>query len=208
MKGIITIGLPASGKSTWARKMAKTHDGVSIIERDAIRKSLLSPFSWEKWDKNREAEVDKQWEGALRNTKSNMVIVADTHLSVATAMRTISILKEIGCNQVEAIVFDLDPEVCIQRNAMRGTLSVPESAMKMLVERSQTDLPKIVSSLQEKDVSVSWHKATICGSCQHFRKAAGDTSYGYCHKNTGDSIAAMIERSRLLLATQECRHMD
>ncbi|CAL9992741.1 polynucleotide kinase [Vibrio phage D484] len=45
MKVIVTVGVPASGKTTWAEQFcAKT--GAVNVNRDDARQELFGPFKW------------------------------------------------------------------------------------------------------------------------------------------------------------------
>ena len=81
MKAIVTIGLPASGKSTFAKTLEP--QGFIVIERDRIRKSLAgeSEFSWETWDLQNEkkvTEIEREAIGDAAKQKRS-IVVSDTN---------------------------------------------------------------------------------------------------------------------------------
>jgi len=90
MHAIITVGVSASGKSTWAEKHCAAepyqwHES----NRDEIRKIIFSelhgslPFSWKKWNWKHEGRVTEiQWHQIKSAAENKLnVIVSDTNLN-------------------------------------------------------------------------------------------------------------------------------
>jgi len=85
MKAILTIGVSASGKTTWANSFVKENPDWVIICRDDIRTTLMGgKLDWSKWNWKREDEVTKIQEQMILDAKKNKknVIIADTNLPV------------------------------------------------------------------------------------------------------------------------------
>jgi len=85
---IFTVGVSASGKTTWSEQFAKSHPNWVVISRDYARADLLSPgkFSWTAWKKRGsrgEKEVNFLVESAIDMAirRGIDVIIADTNLS-------------------------------------------------------------------------------------------------------------------------------
>ena len=77
---ILTVGLPQSGKSTWARE-----SGYPIVERDAIRKTIApvgflgNPHRYY-GEENRVTEIQQIMVESLFNAGCETVVVSDCHL--------------------------------------------------------------------------------------------------------------------------------
>lgn len=92
MKAIMTIGAPASGKSTWARKFIEDKD-YAIIERDKVRLRIqqrdgvvdanATEVCWPKWNFKLENEVtDMVRADIVRAAGMGMnIIISDTNLN-------------------------------------------------------------------------------------------------------------------------------
>lgn len=95
MKAIVTVGVPASGKSTFALEKIKEAAGKGVfmleINRDNIRKDLFSDlygssdqsFTWDKWNWGWESKVTKAAEGLIQHAVDTKldIIISDTNLN-------------------------------------------------------------------------------------------------------------------------------
>lgn len=113
----ILKGLPASGKSSWAKeKVAKSNCSIKRINKDDLRAMLDSS----KHSKGNEKFVLKtrDWLIRMALNEGKHVIVDDTNLNTIHEERIKEIAKE--CNAVVTIKwFDVKPEVCIERDLKR-----------------------------------------------------------------------------------------
>ena len=50
---ILMIGLPASGKSTFAKRFKEENQSCEVVEGDAIEKQISQEFTPEKWKESR-----------------------------------------------------------------------------------------------------------------------------------------------------------
>ena len=101
---ILTIGLPRSGKSTWAKKT-----GFPIVNRDAIRLALHGqPFLKEA--ESMVTAIEDYMVKSLFLAGHNFVIVDATHLKKRYIERWIS-----DEWKVKAKIFLTPEEVCVQR---------------------------------------------------------------------------------------------
>ena len=126
----ILVGIPGSGKSTWAKREANKETDI-IISRDEIRFSLLNEndeyFSKEKlvW-KTFIKEIQK----AIDENKENIFIDA-THLNRINRDKVQNALNIPDHYNVYAACFITPLDVCLERNAGRtGRAFVPEEVIR------------------------------------------------------------------------------
>lgn len=132
-KFVMTVGMPASGKSYFAER--EREKGAVIISSDAIREELYSDVN----DQSHNAEVfdvmKKRTIAALRN--GDYVIYDATNLN---AKRRINFLKELRreVKEFEAIciVFVVPYEECCERNKNRER-TVPDYVMERMYKNFQ-----------------------------------------------------------------------
>lgn len=144
-KVILMGGVPASGKSTFAKMFCKEmrDRGVNTIyiSRDEIRYSLLKDE-----DKyfSKEAEVKKVLQRKIASSKNADYVVIDaTHLNPASRGRTqrmaASISKDIMIYYIMAPL-----ELCLKRNALRqGRERVSDDALTSMYYTQRAPKPSI-----------------------------------------------------------------
>ena len=130
----ILCGIPASGKSTWAKNNKDILNGnTMVVSRDKIRYSLLKNgdkyFSKEKEVYNIFIKVIKF---GLNNKNINNIIIDATHLSVGSRRKLlISLEKELKKVNVFGIAFSTPLDVCLKRNTKRcGRAKVPKEQLE------------------------------------------------------------------------------
>lgn len=141
MKAIVTVGLPACGKSTYARRLEKA--GWDVLERDRIRQEIMmereQEFSWEAWDLIDEDEVTQRFDARLswliRQRRS--FIISDTNLNESRRGALVSLLRDKGV-EVSVVLFDVPFRDLRTRNAARGGFAVPHSAWGRLISLWKT----------------------------------------------------------------------
>lgn len=130
MKAIVTVGVSASGKSTWAdshvREMAVASQTWKKIERDCIRRSILiekgvcHELQWDKWR--------FKWEKVVNSIQTEMIesaagsrtniIISDTNLNKDRRRWLINRLKGFGYD-VEEKWFPITFEEAVARDNKR-----------------------------------------------------------------------------------------
>ena len=117
----LTVGISASGKTTWANEQCRKGNTINI-NRDDLRFSLFGVNSWKdyKFTKQRESLISCLQETMAREVlDSGMhVIISDTNLNEKTRQRWKNFCKVFKCKYIEQI-FNVDVEECQKRNAMR-----------------------------------------------------------------------------------------
>ena len=90
LQAIITLGVSASGKSTWARQHCQANKGWIMIERDEIRQMIFrnkrppnESFTWKAWNWKWEDEVTDYVKECVAEAAGRglNIILSDTHLS-------------------------------------------------------------------------------------------------------------------------------
>ncbi len=125
---ILTVGIPASGKSTWARERQTSHQlPVDIVERDIIREELTGTRQ------NFEHEIEvtriaqRRVSDALRAGRT--VIVSDTNLRKRYRREWEDFATYYGATY-EEVWFDVPFDECMRRNAARPEgYVVPDEVM-------------------------------------------------------------------------------
>lgn len=134
MKLILTVGIPGSGKSTWARETAAERyglwGGLLVLERDEIRRELTGDIR----NHSREVEVtriqhDRAREALLRGVN---VVIADTNLKSKYRQPWARLAAETGAEYVVHVI-DTPLEVCVERDAQR-----PNPVGREVIERMHT----------------------------------------------------------------------
>jgi len=113
-KVILTVGIPASGKTTWARKYAHDVGNTVIVSRDDIRHA----HNWKSGtNENFVTDIHRaQIEAALLNGFD--VIVADTNINTTFRNRLVKFAHEHGAD-VEIKMFPIGLDEALLRNIGR-----------------------------------------------------------------------------------------
>lgn len=127
----LLVGIPGSGKSTWAREQLNS-ESKHWISRDIIRFGMVQEdeeyFSKEKEVFNlfvRAVQAD------IDSNSITDIYVDATHINEASREKLLRRLKNLENVNLNAIVFDIPLEVCLERNAQRtGRACVPETAIR------------------------------------------------------------------------------
>lgn len=126
LKAIMTMGISACGKTTWAKQFQKDELAQgriwSIVCRDDIRAELqgLPNVDWKAWKWKDESKVNKiqteKFHKAARNGWN--IIVADTNLNPKTRQKLNDTLTRLGY-EVEIKEFHISLEEAWKRDAAR-----------------------------------------------------------------------------------------
>lgn len=122
MKAIITVGVSASGKTTWAKAHAR-ETGAIISNRDDLRFSMTGAKDWSeyKFKKSFEAIVTliQREQAACAAALKNDFILSDTNLNNEKNNNWKIYLESIGYT-VETKVFDVTLEEALRRDTLRA----------------------------------------------------------------------------------------
>ena len=118
---ILTIGLPASGKTTWALQFIKDNPEYYNVNRDDIRLMLQGRGRYNKFTKTREQLVSNiQFNTAdfiLEDGKS--LIVSDTNLNPMVQQKWKDFAKSRNVPIVEKLFTDIPLGVILERDKLR-----------------------------------------------------------------------------------------
>ena len=139
-KLIIFHGLPGSGKSTMAEKMAKSDPANTVLlNRDDMRTELFTPaYHKRNPDRKSEAEVSRRLKELLETSlqQGKTVIDDNTNLNPKYLDGNASSARKFGA-EIEQIYVDVPVEECKKRNKKRGASGgreVPEHVIDRMAE--------------------------------------------------------------------------
>lgn len=140
----IAVGIPASGKSTYARELFK--DGWVVTERDWHRRQMspMQDINNYKYSKAKEDQVTAEQRSrvveALKLGRN--VFVADTNLNEKTR-KGFKLLASTLNAEYDEIEFDCTLDLAIKRNIKRHA-SVPESVIIGMEKKMRVYMDKFV----------------------------------------------------------------
>lgn len=128
MKAIVTIGIPASGKSTFATEVIKKDSTFMELNRDNIRKELFKIGGWTEYvfsEENEKMVTTEQYDRirAASKEKKNLILT-DTNLKMKYIRSIISLLEHFGY-EVYLKVCDISFMEAVRRNHERSVGIVP-----------------------------------------------------------------------------------
>lgn len=139
---IICKGLPASGKSTWAKKQCQQDHTYKRVNRDDLR-NMLDAGDW--------SPENEKFIRTARNTliraalrKGFNVIVDDTNLRADNFDDVCSIVEQLNMDvRVQEKIFDTDPNTCIERDASRTVGKVTDKVINDMYNKYIKNNPNI-----------------------------------------------------------------
>ena len=122
MKAYLTVGVSASGKTSWANELVR--QGYRDINRDWIRFNIVKPgANWSnyKFNKTNEKEVTEIQGRMIMESYAagENIIISDTNLNASTRQGLINKLTDLGY-AVEIKSFPITRELAIKRDNLRA----------------------------------------------------------------------------------------
>lgn len=125
-QAILTIGIPASGKTTWANQFIKENPLFENVNRDDLRAYYLwghegiTPFSWSKWKSRYEEPVNRLWKERIEEIANDnlSVVISDTNLNKKYRDRNIDYLTSLGFH-TQTKLFPISFEAAVKRDILR-----------------------------------------------------------------------------------------
>lgn len=157
MKLILTVGVPASGKTTWAEKYCEEHGAVNV-NRDDVRQTLFGPFKWgeykfDKKNENRVTEVCKdRVVRALHNKQT--VVVSDMNLQPEYRAQWEAIAKQMGAF-FEIKLFHIDYKTAVERDAGRE-MSVGKGVIEKMMQSYHKNCKDLILAHFKEKLEALW----------------------------------------------------
>ena len=173
MKLIMCIGLPASGKSTWAAEQAAERDAalkcgaaylcseIVVVNKDDIRAELIKG-GW-LWSPEKEQEVtnirDTRIIAALAAGKD--VISSDTNFARKHKVRLQELARQFG-GEFEVKRFDTPVEECIRRDSLREAGVGEKVILAMAAQYLQYSRKLVDYQVEPVTLDATLPQAIIC----------------------------------------------
>lgn len=154
---MITVlrGLPGSGKSTWARGWvfdAPVGERV-VVSRDDIRAMITREDRKQVLSRELEEVISQVEETAVRAgvLAGKEVVIDAMHLKNSYCVRWVKLGLELGVN-VSFMMFDVDVDECVRRDAVRGFSGVGDEAIRGIAGRflKKGKIPKVLMPKEEE----------------------------------------------------------
>jgi len=130
----MTVGVPRSGKSTWASGF----EGVEVNLdqcREIVNGSEEDHSNVEDVISTRDSLVE---EAAMVGSD---IVISDTNIAPGFRTELVQRLRQLGYS-VDAVVFDVPLEVCLERNAASARV-VPEDVVVRMYQTLLSDPPTV-----------------------------------------------------------------
>jgi protein phosphatase len=136
----VLVGAPGAGKTTYAKKLAKT-ENAAVISLDNIRAELFGSADiqgnwWKIWDRVTEL---------VEESVDRNVIIDGTFYREDYRAEAIAMLRSYGYWGVNAVVLNPSEATCLARNFQRADRNVPDYVIKEMYTKLQTSLKYIDS---------------------------------------------------------------
>ncbi len=120
------MGLPGSGKTTWAQNYIEEHPTTLRISRDSLREMLSVEYRFKKYNEKLILKLVKTCvrQSLLETAGTDRtVIIDDTNLVEKRRLSWVDIANRVGCYNVEFIYLDTPVKICKKRrkNTTKGT---------------------------------------------------------------------------------------
>lgn len=138
-----TVGISASGKTTWAKKYTASRENIVLIDTDEIRAELWGDAADQRNGAQVFAVAYERMNAALNEGNDVVFCATSTTLRARNALREAIRAKGV---RVQFVWFPVRLEVCLERNAKRER-KVPENVIRRQYHNMQ-------AFTEEEDYSV------------------------------------------------------
>jgi len=203
----ITIGVSASGKSTYAREMCQNH-GYVALDRDDLRFSLRKAGNWGEYqfDKKIETIITTAHVAIAKESfhKKLNLVIAETSLSPKSRNKWKKILNDIGYKVVFK-EFHISLEDAIYRDAERQ-YAVGEKVLRDQYKRWNEYLSERYIETNKSLLSLEFLDTLptprVLAYFKKYRDAGRSRSFE-CDNASDQALANYYDSIRELLATRE-----
>lgn len=163
---ILLIGLPGSGKSTWAARFRTDNPGYLLVSTDSLRAEIYGdeaiqgswPTVW--------SVVQQRWRYGLVGIQQGSlkgVIYDATNVRRRYRRQVLTAARESGFAPLLAYWFDVPLDVCLTRNSLRSR-QVPEAVLHRMDRYLQAAPPALEDGLDAlcRSLGVSFSADEIC----------------------------------------------
>ncbi|MGB3312077.1 MAG: AAA family ATPase [Nodosilinea sp.] len=148
---LLLVGIPGSGKSTWAREFVSVHPCHRIVSTDAIRAELYGDEAvqgdwWQIWQR-----VMAQWRqgiAAIRRGELEGVIYDATNARRRQRREAIATARQVGFNSITLGWFDLPLSLALERNRGRSR-QVPINIIATMHRQLQGSPPSVTEGVEQ-----------------------------------------------------------
>lgn len=123
----LLVGLPGSGKSTWASLFTATNPDVRLTSTDAIRARLYGNEAIQGHWGQIWHQMQQEWQVAMQQGARNVIYDA-TNVRRRYRREAIAAARQLGFTRIVACWFDVPLAVCLERNHQRKR-QVPEAVI-------------------------------------------------------------------------------
>ena len=148
---IILIGIPGSGKSSFAQYLITQFPHCQLISTDQIRgrvfgnEAIQDNWMWV-W-----REISRELQQAIKNTSLGIIhttIYDATNYNIKQRQRIIKLAKALGFNQIIGVWLKTDLDLCLTRNKNRDR-SVPEEVILQMNNQLQNSPPSLTDGFDD-----------------------------------------------------------
>lgn len=129
----ITRGLPASGKTTWAKKHA-IDTGAARVNRDDLRRMMFGKAQGLSWEQEKSVTVASRTSARAILAEGRDVVADDMNLRPRYVREWANLAREVGA---ELVVHEMpiDVETCRLRDRLRRPRDVGDDVIRGLAEK-------------------------------------------------------------------------
>jgi predicted kinase len=133
----VMCGIPGSGKTTYAKDLAKQTNAY-LVEGDAIRSKLFGDASiYGRWDELW-GEIDR----VVEDNVGRNLILDGTFETTELRSEALFLLNSYGYDEVNLVIMDTSLPTALARNWIRKR-NVPDYIVKEKHSRMEKDLPNV-----------------------------------------------------------------
>lgn len=131
---LVLVGIPGSGKSTWAHKFLARHPRYQLVSTDQIRADLYGDEAiqgdWQQvW-----GQVVARWQQTLDQASDGSVagVIYDaTNARRRNRRQILAVARAMGFHPITLVWFDMPLGLCLRRNQLRSRQVPPDIIARM-----------------------------------------------------------------------------
>jgi predicted kinase len=139
---LLLVGIPGSGKSTFAKEHVREHPDSKRVNKDELR-FMIHDEDFSTFDRRKEDFVVACRDHVIRQALKDgyNVLVDDTNIEVKHYTRVLKIAETFAQDRgiavtVQVKVFDTPLDECLRRNALRvGKMRIPDEVIRKMFGR-------------------------------------------------------------------------